>query len=185
MGSTGRGPNCPLGDETLKSVLEANDQMRRVSCEYALSWMSLHTPVLEQSADSSLPRVEPMKTTLDATESVRIHTWHGAFGAPTPKGYQLWSPEPALLPSLTREKPKGLKTLTKRAAGGSITANKLMSGSEHYTRPFGQAITSVIVAMRKRRWLDRNGWLRGEVPVPADIDDLDHDDAQPFPYAQP
>ena len=59
-----------------------------------------------------MPDMPPLRTILEFTESIRLMTWLGSFGAATEKPLQIWSSENFVY-NLKRDRPTGK---TKRLA---------------------------------------------------------------------
>ena len=104
--------------------------------------------VYEQPMTSILwshPRMEDFINKLDAW---RVHTWMGAFGAPSPKGTTLWSSKPTIR-KLCRNLPDqtwSAEMVTKKTlASGkiSVQGGSDLKKSQAYTTEFGMATLSM------------------------------------------
>ena len=83
-GTSGWRKGNELGDVSKPSVRDRNQQMPITAlCRIA--------PILEQPTSSIMPKCNPLQSTLSFMKATRVVTWHGSFGARSPKPLQLWS----------------------------------------------------------------------------------------------
>ena len=92
------------GDEARAFVRDGNTQMVISSLLFFLASVLDNEPVMEQPANSCMPRARPLSTVLRFLGARRTGTWLGAFGADSPKPLQLWHIHPAFA-NLRRKKP--------------------------------------------------------------------------------
>ena len=106
-------------------------------------------PVLEQPANSCMPKAEPLCGVLLFMRAKRVHTWHGSFGGPSPKPLQLLSPS-GHLRHMKRAKPKAT-ALASNLVRKHGENNKKFTGikaslvaSQQYSAQFGVAFSEAL-----------------------------------------
>jgi hypothetical protein len=145
--------NGYLGNTSLQFVVTGNKQMVVTSLVYFLACLLRNEPILEQPLGSDLPKIRPLKTVLDFTDSQKTITWLIAFGASSPKPLQLWHINCAFK-RLRRAKPKGLghESLVKVGVKGSRKTYsgrpKALKQSQAYPNAFGAEVAAVTATIR-------------------------------------
>jgi hypothetical protein len=144
--------NDYAGDTSLSFVQDGNMQSDICSLMYFLSFLFGNLPLYETPLNGCMPASEPLKTVFTFTDSHRVTTWLGSFGAETCKPLQLWSPVLSVVDALRRDKPNrsGMTTLCvhrgppgNRKFDGVKTALK---ASANYPREFGRTVAQVTQA---------------------------------------
>ena len=103
-------------------------------------------PILEQPLNSVMPRCNPLAGCFSFVDAARVVTWHNAYGASSPKPFQLYSPS-RMITCLKRKKAKAdgttssLCRYTWKGGRKQVTGIKgLMHESQAYTLEFGVAV---------------------------------------------
>lgn len=143
-----RPENNFMGDESRRFVQQGNAQMRVVSLIFFVASLLGNRVVLEQPGSSCLPKIEPLRTVLEFTQSQRTFTWLGRYGSPTPKPLQLWHTCPAYR-GLRRKRPRGcFGTLTVRQGKRFSGKAKCLKASQAYPVAFARKVADITVAAR-------------------------------------
>ena len=146
--------NQYLGNLSKQWVLTGNTHMTITALMMYLSFLMRNIPVLEQPANSCMPKAEPLCGVLLFMRAKRVHTWHGSFGGPSPKPLQLLSPS-GHLRHMKRTKPKAT-ALASNLVRKHGENNKKLTGlkaslvaSQQYSAQFGVAFSEVLGLVHK------------------------------------
>ena len=146
--------NNYLGDLSKQWVVAGNTHMTITALMMLLSFLMRSIPVLEAPANSCMPKAEPLCGVLTFMKACRVHTWHGAFGGPTLKPLQLFSPS-GLIRRMKRAKPKTAALASKLVRRHGTNWKKFtglkgsLVASQQYSAQFGLAVSEVLDLIHK------------------------------------
>lgn len=142
---------CPQnefrGDETKDFVHEGNCQVEVMSLSMFIGLLLDVHPLLEQPLNSVMVKLGSLARIFTFFNFVKVVTWLGAYGGPSPKPLQIWSQDVVDMTPLCRPKPEGLSCdLVEIADDGSYTGvkSKLVE-SEFYTKDFGDMVANCLI----------------------------------------
>ena len=140
-GTSGRRKGNELGDVSKPSVRDGNQQMSITALMMVVAFWCRIAPILEQPTSSVMPKCNPLQSTLSFMKATRVVTWHGSFGARSPKPLQLWSSSD-MIKSMRRARPPNAGQWHSLVIikAGKIQGAKNLKASEAYTPTFGKAV---------------------------------------------
>jgi hypothetical protein len=143
-----------FGDESVVGVWEGNLMTIHVAYLQLLMIFRKVYVLVEQPNDSRQPEHPAQNFVWELSETRPMLTWLGAFGNIIPKPTHLWTTMPRKVAKkhLKRSKPPAgtLQQSTRKSSSGSVTGNKNLEDSEHYTPAFAAAIAACFAEVSER-----------------------------------
>ena len=149
--------NQYFGDTSIQWVVSSNQAQAIAALMIFLSWLIANEPLLEQPAESCLPKMVPMRTVLHYVNAIRTSVSLRNFGARSLKPLQIWHVNPAYSELRSKRgqviqhcqgKPLARVSISKRNGKKTYTGNKmLMKTSQVYPVPFNVKVASISSAL--------------------------------------